>query len=114
MFIDNFQNICIKKGISMSRVLLDLEMGKSNITKWKSGIEPSNSTKKKIADYLDVSVSDLMPEKIKKPAEYKLDELDAETKFIVDVFKSVSPEAKQRILDYAQIHLELEQARKNQ
>jgi transcriptional regulator with XRE-family HTH domain len=60
MFFDVFNKLCAEKGISASRALLDLEMGKSSVTRWKNGGEPSNSTMKKIADYFGVSVDHLM------------------------------------------------------
>lgn len=57
MFYAKLQSVLSEKGISMTTFVESIGMGRSNVTQWKSGSEPRNSTKKKIADALGVDVS---------------------------------------------------------
>lgn len=59
MFYDIFVFWCEQKGVSASKVLTDINMGRSSFTNWKNGSEPSNATKKKIADYFGITVKEL-------------------------------------------------------
>ena len=60
MFFDNYMKVCESKGISPTRVLSDLQISKSAYTHWKNGGEPLNETKKAIADYFGITVSQLV------------------------------------------------------
>ena len=61
MFYDTFYKLCAEKGLSVSRVLLDLGMSKSTASTWKNkGYSPSKPAAKKIADYFEISVDALM------------------------------------------------------
>lgn len=51
--------LCQKKGISQSQLERDLGIAKGSVTKWKTK-EPRPSTLRKVADYLNVSVTYLM------------------------------------------------------
>lgn len=66
VFFDIFTRACASIGAATTRVLIDLGIGKSAITNWKHGSEPSNRTKKQIADYFGVSVDEFMDGKIGK------------------------------------------------
>lgn len=67
VFIDTFKTLCSEKGVSLSRALLDLDMSKGSIARWKDGGEPSNSSKLKIADYFGITVQELNSGEIKIP-----------------------------------------------
>lgn len=67
MFYDIFMALCEERGIAASRALMDIEMGRSAITVWRKGGEPSNSTKRKIADYFGTTVGEMMSKETKKP-----------------------------------------------
>jgi len=74
VFYDVLQKWCEIKGLSISRLLAELDMSKGSISRWKAGVEPSNRTKKQIADYFGVSVpqflaGDTAPDIEKAPAE---------------------------------------------
>lgn len=70
MFIDIFERLCESRGVSPSRVLDEIGMYRSTHTNWRNGGDPSNPTKKKIADYFGITVSQLMSGEIEKaPAE---------------------------------------------
>lgn len=73
MFIDSYEKICSQRGVSPTRVLSDLKISKSSYSHWKAGGEPLNETKKKLADYLNVSTEELMSGEIEKPAIQKDD-----------------------------------------
>ena len=60
MFSAIFEKLCEEAGIAPTRVLIELGIGKSALSNWKRGSEPSNRTKKQIADYFGVSVSELL------------------------------------------------------
>lgn len=72
MFYDSINKRCEERGISVSKMLLDIGMSKSTATKWKDNTyEPSNLAKKKIADYFGITVAELMSDSVsgnKKPA----------------------------------------------
>ena len=58
MFMDKFEILCKSKGVSQSRVALDLGLSKSTVAHWRSGRNsPSNETLKLVADYFGVPVS---------------------------------------------------------
>lgn len=57
MFYKQLKKILESKGIDVTPFVLSMGMSASNVTKWKEGAEPRNSTKKKIADALGVDVS---------------------------------------------------------
>lgn len=92
MFIDIFERLCESRGVSPSRVLDDIGMYRSTHTNWRNGGEPSNPTKKKIADYFGITVAQLMSGEIEKaPAEEA--EADGEMIKLLEEFRS-NPELK--------------------
>lgn len=100
MFIDVFENACSNKGISPSRLLLDIGIGKSTLTHWRRGGDPSNKTKKMIADYFGVSVEDFMAGKLGKekvPSAQTDDKREDLYKEIILAVGKLSPE-RQRIV----------------
>lgn len=61
MFFDRFKQICTEKGVSTTAVVEAVGMNRSAVTYWKkSGTTPKADVVKKIADYLGVSVEQLM------------------------------------------------------
>lgn len=94
MFINNYEKICTLKGISPTRVLSNLDISKSSYSHWKSGGEPLNKTKKKIADYLEISIEELESGQIKGESS-RLSEIDAR---IIDGFMKLSEREKRLIL----------------
>jgi transcriptional regulator with XRE-family HTH domain len=97
VFIDNYEKICAKKGISPTRVLSNLKISKSSYSHWKSGGEPLNETKKKIADYLHISVEELESGQIKELTEINRELSDID-KRIIDGFMKLSAHEKQLVL----------------
>lgn len=58
-FYDNFLSLCNSIGRSPSRVVLEIGLKKSAVTRWKRGGMPSPATLKAIADYFDVQIATL-------------------------------------------------------
>ena len=111
MFYDVIQSLCDEKGISMSKLALDLKISKSNITNWKNGSSPRLDKIKKIAAYFGVS-ADCFIEQKNKPATQS-DELnkllkDPEMKEIYDVLTLLSQESVGKVLEYARFQREQE------
>lgn len=92
MFAKIFEAACAEVGKAPTAVLKEIGIGKSAMSNWKSGHKPSNRTKKQIADYFGVTVSELMDGKIKKPTGN--DELSADEKYLLSGFHQLSPERK--------------------
>jgi len=79
VFYNNYLKICEERGIAPTRVLVDLGISKSAISNWKNGGEPSNRTKKAIADYFGITVRQLMDGEIENaptPVKSEDDELE--------------------------------------
>lgn len=77
MFIDIYTKNCEEAGVAPTGVLSALGISKSAYSNWKKGGEPSNRTKKQIADYFGVSVNDFMSGKINTaPAKAEADDDD--------------------------------------
>ena len=60
MFKKNFEKICIDKGVKPTVVVRDCGLAASTYTLWTDESVPRQSTLKKLADYLGVSVDDLL------------------------------------------------------
>ena len=69
VFFDNFQRLCKEHGTKPTPVIVALGLSKGNIGRWKEGVIPSGDILVKIANYLNVSVDELLgAEKEKAPA----------------------------------------------
>lgn len=62
-FYSNFLSMCNSAGKSPSKVVLEVGLKKSAVTRWKSGGSPTDATIKKLADYFGVPVGFLLEEK---------------------------------------------------
>lgn len=93
-FIDNYLSLCEERGIAPTRVLKDLSISHSMLTAWKSGKEPTNSTRKKIADYFDIEVSELSGQK--KPVTIADDEqtINNDEAMFLAAYRKLSPEKR--------------------
>lgn len=98
MFWNNFEKLCVQRGISPNGVCKDLGFSNATATHWKQGAKPNNNTVKRIADYFGVSVDYLLGREAsikKEPA--ASDELSVKNvKFIgrdgVVKYKKLTPE----------------------
>jgi transcriptional regulator with XRE-family HTH domain len=56
MFLDVFNELCLKRGEAPNTVAKKLDIASGTVSEWKKGRVPQNSTLKKLADYFGVSV----------------------------------------------------------
>lgn len=95
MFYNNFLNLCEEKGVSPTRVLSAVEISKGALSRWRDGGEPTNETKKKIADFLGVQIKELNADiKKEKPATINDDELSKDELEFLTMYRKLSPERK--------------------
>lgn len=74
VFFDVYLKWCEEFGFAPTTVLKTLGISKSAYSNWKIGGEPSNRTKKQIADYFGITVRELMEgQKETAPAEAETD-----------------------------------------
>lgn len=98
---DRIQDLCKGKGVSGSRMCLDLGMSKSTLSDLKSGRKKglNADTAHKIATYLDVSVGYLLGEEEKeKPTVQEDDGLTENQRKLMEFAKSVPDDKAAMIL----------------
>lgn len=61
MLYNNVRKLCAKKKISISQLEIDLDFPRSYICKWNDN-EPGIRKVQKVADYLGVSIEELLKE----------------------------------------------------
>ena len=101
---ERIQSLCKDKGVSGSRMCLDLGLSKSTLSDIKSGRKKgvSTATAQKIAGYFDVTVGYLLgEEENEKPTVQEDDELSMEMKELVDRIKTLPEEKVQLLLQLA-------------
>ncbi len=96
MFYNNILSYCEKRGISPSKLLSDLGISKAGLKRWREGTEPTNRTKKMIADYFGITVEDLVTE-IEKPAAPKGDELKGIDLRLANLLRDLTPEEADKV-----------------
>lgn len=92
---DRIQALCKSRGVSGSRMCLDLGLSKSTLSDIKSGRKKgvSTATAQKIAGYFNVSVGYLLgEEEQEKPATTEGDGLTENQQILIDFAKSLSEE----------------------
>lgn len=60
MFWDNFVSLCTQRGTSPNAVAAELKKSSGSVTAWKNGAVPRETTLKKIADYFEISIDELL------------------------------------------------------
>ena len=61
MLYDNVKKICEEKGISVGKIVKDLQLSNGSICKWNEN-EAGIRKVQKVADYLGVSIEELLAE----------------------------------------------------
>ena len=101
---ERIQSLCKDKGVSGSRMCLDLGLSKSTLSDIKSGRKKgvSTATAQKIAGYFDVTVGYLLgEEENEKPTVQEDDELSVDMKELIDRIKMLPEEKIQLLLQLA-------------
>lgn len=60
MIYDNFRNVCKRKGTNLTAVLKSIGCSSGSTGRWKNGGSPTIDIVIKIANYLDVSLDELV------------------------------------------------------
>lgn len=107
---DVFVHLCQQRGVSPSRVALDLGMSKNTMTDWKKGrSSPKTDKLMKIADYFGVTVEYLMTgketvhepyyynEETRQLADYAFKNPDY--KLLMSASRDLSPDDLKYVLD---------------
>ena len=96
MFKKKFEEICALKGISPTSVCVGVGLSSANYSQWTAESVPRKTTLIKIANYLGVTVEDLLREDGDTPAD-AADPVDAE---IARLFPLLKEEDKADVLRY--------------
>ena len=62
MFYQRLHRICKEKGTTVTKMVKEIGLSSANLSNWKNGRLPKTEIAFKIANYLDVSIYDLMGE----------------------------------------------------
>lgn len=106
---ERIQELCKKKGVSGSRMCLDVGLSKSTLSDIKNGRKKgvSTATAQKIAAYLDVSVDYLLgKEDIKKEQTTEIGDLSEKRKALMQFAMSVPEDKAEMILQVMKTILE--------
>jgi transcriptional regulator with XRE-family HTH domain len=97
---ERIQSLCKSKGVSGSRMCLDLSLSKSTLSDIKSGRKKgvSTATAQKIAGYFNVSVGYLLGEEEKEKPTAQDGGLSEKRKALIDFAMSVPEEQAAMIL----------------
>lgn len=106
---ERITELCKEKGVTGSRMCLDLGMSKSTMSDLKSGRKKSVTaeTAQKIASYLGVSVAYLLGEETEKaPSEPELTEGELA---MLQLFRQIPKDRQSEALDLLRVALKMQQ-----
>ena len=100
MFYDNYVRQCARRGISPSSAAQEMGLSKQAVSHWKArGNTPTNVTLKRIADYFEISVDELLAEPIEQDLSPRMQLInriermnDAELKRLEDILRLTMPD----------------------
>lgn len=111
-FYSNFLSMCNSIGKTPSKVVMEVGLKKSAVTRWKAGGNPTDATAQKIADYFGVPVSELTEEKEKAPTEKDERSIsDDEIKFALWGTKEINDDVLDRVKQFAKFAQEEEKSK---
>ena len=101
---ERIQEVCKQRGVSGSRMCLDVGLSKSTLSDIKSGRKKgvSTATAQKMATYLGVSVGYLLGEETKKEQTTEVDGLPEKRKALIEFAMSVPEDKAAMILKVMQ------------
>ena len=107
MFYDKFVQVCKTRGISPCRAATEAGLSKSTVTKWKTtpDAEPTGAAIKKITEYFDITIAELMGEENKKAptANGERDILDDVDVAFYGDFKELNEDEKETVRDMVRL-----------
>lgn len=103
MFWDNFLFYCNQKGVAPNVAAQSVGIKSSGtVTGWKNGAMPRPGVLSKLAQYFEISVSDLVGEEQKeKPALQMENGFDADTKELFDIWNSEDEAGRKALIEMA-------------
>lgn len=103
MFYEKFAQLCEKKGMSCSAVILENGLSSGNLKNWKNGRIPKPEILQKIANYFNVSVDYLLGEEDKEKKTTEYDGLSEGEKELLDLFNRVPEDAQAMVLEMIRV-----------
>lgn len=102
-FYDNFKQECRKESISPTALLKELNISTSKLTAWKNGSMPNSEYLIPISERLNVSIDYLLTGKEKSPSAEQTakEQLTADERELVELYKSLSEKDKTRVTERA-------------
>ena len=104
MFFNTFFELCKRDGVTPNKALVDCEISRTSVAKWKKGAVPNGSTLAKIADYFCVTTDYLLgtdTEKAPTPEGERPIMMDDFTYAFYEESKDLPDEKKKMLLDMA-------------
>ena len=103
MFWDNFLFYCNQKGVAPNVAAQSVGIKSSGtVTGWKNGAIPRRGVLKKLAQYFEISVLDLVGDEQKENPAPKWDGL----KEIDAIFEQLTPSRQSKLLELARLYLD--------
>lgn len=102
MFWKIFLELCNKKEISPTAVVVELGLSRGSVTSWKEGKVPYQRTLAKLATYFNVSVDYLLGKEEKPAASGELSEGE-ET--LIGLFRQIPEEQQKMVLEMIRVAL---------
>ena len=109
MFYQNLIAFCAKKNTNPTALCREIGLATSAATRWKEGSVPRDSTLKRIADRLGVSVTELLDGKAVASSFHSFTQ---EEILIIEAYRSASQERKESVM--LLLGLETEQKKTDQ
>ena len=99
VFYDRYVKICKDHGVSPSRAAIDAGLSKSTVSKWKStpDADPTGAAIKKLTEYFNISIADLMGEEQKNNPPDRIEPTERE-KRILEALRSKTPAERKAFL----------------
>lgn len=99
MFYDRYVKICNDHGVSPSRAAIDAGLSKSTVSKWKNtpDAEPTGTAIKKLTEYFNISIADLMGEEQKNNPLDRPEPTEREMR-ILEALRSKTPAERKALL----------------
>lgn len=100
VFVQNIKRLCTKKGVKPTNACKESGVGSSFINDIERGRTPSVAKVQMLADYLDVTTSELLGE-TKKPT-VKDDGLTEAEQALMDLFRQLTPDQQDMVIRMVQ------------
>ena len=95
-FVENFKRLCEEKGVSPTRVCVDLGLSTNKVSLWNKGGIPKGDVLVKLAKYFEVSVMDFFADEISlQKVEFALDDDELE---IIALYRKLTRKEKHEFM----------------